>query len=99
MRISDWSSDVCSSDLGTQRQRLKRAGKAAHLVAQLLEPQSLIVAVRLMQRSGRRLPRGGQKGGRKVGMPRPAKQLRPLAAQAGIGKVDGLQVEIGRAHV
>src|SRR3546814_5902882 len=28
MRISDWSSDVCSSDLNKAAQRLKRGGKA-----------------------------------------------------------------------
>src|SRR3546814_17565183 len=29
MRISDWSSDVCSSDLGRQRQRRVRGGDPA----------------------------------------------------------------------
>src|SRR3546814_19786390 len=30
MRISDWSSDVCSSDLDSERQRIPREGLAHH---------------------------------------------------------------------
>src|SRR3546814_16455192 len=52
MRISDWSSDVCSSDLSAQRQRVKATGKnddadceaqaggIQHLGRLLIEPQA-----------------------------------------------------------
>src|SRR3546814_18886272 len=37
MRISDWSSDVCSSDLGQSQRRLDKAGLAAAIEPATIE--------------------------------------------------------------
>src|SRR3546814_6417925 len=44
MRISDWSSDVCSSDLGEVRSLAQRSAQAAKEIKVLIEESQLKVA-------------------------------------------------------
>src|SRR3546814_4442014 len=53
MRISDWSSDVCSSDLG--RQPLDLAVYLAAQSLQLVDPREVLRAARLRDIAGERL--------------------------------------------
>src|SRR3546814_14608057 len=64
MRISDWSSDVCSSDLGlalvTQRQgndRIGGTGASAHHALWIAGPGTATVPAALGQRPGVHQPR------------------------------------------
>src|SRR3546814_2864540 len=54
MRISDWSSDVCSSDLQARAEAFDalrlRAGQAVELLAQLAAAVALLLAQRRLQR-------------------------------------------------
>src|SRR3546814_167747 len=53
MRISDWSSDVCSSDLGTFERLRKELGAAEHPLHYLAIPPSLFATVvRALDASG-----------------------------------------------
>src|SRR3546814_13021099 len=90
MRISDWSSDVCSSDLGAaaanQRQRRREAGHLGEAVE-----QAVLRAEDHRGPEDDRLRKGGPNGGFALG----------LAAGIGRGGVrrgtDGGDVELGRA--
>src|SRR3546814_4927222 len=62
MRISDWSSDVCSSDLrlDTLVERHERAVGGAHRDDQILLVEHLVVLEVVEQRAGRALGVGGE---------------------------------------
>src|SRR3546814_4524941 len=49
MRISDWSSDVCSSDLPRTRKRIDVLGRTFHPNVQLMKPLGFHDYIRLQQ--------------------------------------------------
>src|SRR3546814_20245149 len=61
MRISDWSSDVCSSDLGQEVSRTVKFGDVAGIDAAKAELEQVVDILRnraRYDRVGARLPRG-----------------------------------------
>src|SRR3546814_13873218 len=88
MRISDWSSDVCSSDLdGLAQSGLPDAGGARWLLGQRAGPDALVVARargRGQHQRADRLPRGARNLGVGQGVEADASEsIRTRAGPAG----------------
>src|SRR3546814_10260099 len=98
MRISDWSSDVCSSDLGSPEQ--EAAAACAHEVSTMNQPENPLDVFRRTTAATVRAiaelddinvtfaPRGQGLVGKEVKVTLPARSLPPEDA-----------AQIGRAHV
>src|SRR3546814_2502038 len=107
MRISDWSSDVCSSDLLGPRQ----AGRRADLVLLLADAEAELADPRIVADVGGRdddlvrlaLQDGAQRLAREPGdfpLKRPDASLAGVIADQVAQPVVGQrELEIGRAHV
>src|SRR3546814_6759203 len=97
MRISDWSSDVCSSDLGNMDVRppamASDGNEIAHNLVALAggdEPSALVAERRFLSLRTREI----------CGLARPFARRGEIALSQGIGNVTGRRcLKIGRAHV
>src|SRR3546814_6241602 len=88
MRISDWSSDVCSSDLGAKPRRQHLQHAVARVMAERVVDLLEAVEVEHEQRQSARLAPGGQDA-----------LLQPIVEQRAVGQVRSEERRVGKECV